>query len=288
MHAHARNFMLGISAVLAMASAAMAQSAASPSAVASAASTVSPVDQPLSMNLSAAEQGARSQTFHQSKQCLELSLASEGLRNKTQLCREQPLGSEGRNTCEAQTKDAEVKLSTLRAHATSVGCGQDTQAAQQDFSKALVQAARAGDVDAQMCYFEWAGPLASPASIGRYKREAGLYMHKAMQRGDWRMVQLLTTPQESVAHGGAGPMGNLDVVGKPFTVYRANRLLWLGAAGDYKTFLARSAHSAAASLTPDQIENANTWAWQEFNRHFTKSSPLAEAPVACLAPPTQN
>ena len=240
------------------------------------------------MNLSAAEQGARSQAFRQGKQCLELSLASEGLRNKTQICREQPLGSEGRNTCEAQTKDADIKLDTFKAHATSASCSQDTQTAQNDFAKALVQAARAGDVDAQMCYFEWAGPLSSPESIERYKREAGIYMRRAMQRGDWRMVQLLTAPPESVAHGGVGPMGNLDITGKWFTVYRSNRLLELGAIGDFKQSLALTAKSAAAHLTQDQVKNANTWAGQEFKRHFANSAQLSAAPVACLNPQAQN
>jgi hypothetical protein len=288
MRAHVRNLMLpGIPAVIAMTSAAVAQSTAVQSVVA-AASASSPVDQPIAAGLTATEQSARSESFRHGKQCLELSLASEGLRNKTQICREQPLGSESRNVCESQTKDAEMRLGTMNTHAADAGCGQDTTTAQRGFAQALVQAARAGDVDAQMCYFEWASPLSSPESIERYKREATLYMRKAMERGDWRMVQLLTTPQESVAHGGAGPMGNLDVVGKWFTVYRADRLLWLGATGDYKIFLARSARSAAATLTPDQIKNANTWAWQEFKRYFTKSAPLSAAPVACLNPQTLN
>jgi hypothetical protein len=279
--------LLGIPAVMAMTSAAVAQSTATQS-TAAAPTTSSAVDQPISAGLAETEQSARSETFRHGKQCLELSLASEGLRNKTQLCREQPLGSKSRDVCESQTKDAEMRLSTLNTHAADTGCGQDTAAAQSGFARALVQAARAGDVDAQMCYFEWTGPLSSPESVERYKREAALYMRKAIERGDWRMVQLLTTPQESVAHGGVGPMGNLDVVGKPFTVYRADRLLWLGATGDYKAFLARSARSAAASLTPDQIKNANTWAEQEFKRHFTKSPALSAAPVACLNPQAPN
>jgi hypothetical protein len=289
MRAHVRNLMLlGFPAVVAVTGMAMAQSTASSSPAATAVTAASPVDQPVSMNLSSSEQSARSQTFQQGKRCLELSLASEGLRNKTQLCREQALGSQGRTTCEAQTKNADIRLSSLQAHAGTAGCGQDADQTQHDFAKALVQAARAGDVDAQMCYFQWAGPLSSPGSIGRYKREANLYMSKALQRGDWRMVQLLTTPSESVAHGGAGPMGNLDIVGSWFTVYRADRLLWLGATGDYKQSLAQSAQSAAAYLKPEQIKNANTWAWQEFKRDFAHSPKLSAAPVACLNPDAQN
>jgi hypothetical protein len=253
---------------------------------ASAASSVlaSPVAQSVAASVSSQDQTRRSQAFHQTRQCLERSLAVEHLQNATRLCNEQPLGSAGRASCEKQTKAEDVRTLSLRAGSSDASCGQDAGSLQQDFSNTLVQAARAGDADAQLCYFEWAGPLSTKDDVLRYQREASLYMQKAMARGDWRMVQLLATSPESVAHGGAGVMGNLDIIGKWFTVYRADRLLQQGATGDYRQVLQTDASEAARHLTSTQISNADTWAQQEFTRHFTLSPPLSAAPVPCLHP----
>lgn len=255
-----------------------------PSSVTSSAATpqASPVSQPISTNVSAVDQNARSQLFHQNKQCLETSLSAEHLRNALQVCREQPLGSAGRASCDQQTHGFDIKSQSLATQSANAGCSQDAETTHHKFSSSLVQAARAGDSDAQLCYFEWAGPLSGAGDVSLYKREASLYMQKALARGDWRMVQLLTMPPESVAHGGAGVMSNLDIIGKWFTVYRADRLLMLGASEDYKKALQMDARDASSHLTAAQINNANVWAAQEFQRHFTNSPKLSGAPVPCL------
>jgi len=244
--------------------------------------TASPVAQPFALNLSDTEKVERSEKFNHSKKCLELALENEGLHNQLQLCREQLLGTSGRNSCEAKTRDSDVKLDSVKSQATASDCGLDSQENERNFSSALVQAARAGNTDAQMCYFEWASPLISTAYIARYKKEAGLYMQKALQRGDWRMVQLLTTSNETLAHGGAGPIGNMSIIGSWFTIYRAIRLLQRGAAPDYKNSLAPRAKEAASHLTREQINNANVRAAQEFRLHFSSSPMLSSDPIPCL------
>lgn len=284
MRAHLKHALLFVSLPLvAMTSeGVLAQSAPSSATAAVATQQPSPVSQPISANVSVVDQNARSKQFHQNKQCLEASLSAEHLRNALQVCQEQPLGSSGRASCDQQTHGFDVKSQALATQSANAGCSQDAETTHRKFSSSLVQAARAGDSDAQLCYFEWAGPLSGAGDISLYKREASLYMQKAMVRGDWRMVQLLTTPPESVAHGGVGVMANLDIIGKWFTVYRADRLLMLGANEDYKKALQVDAKDAASHLTAAQINNANVWAAQEFQRHFTNSPKLSAAPVSCL------
>jgi hypothetical protein len=285
MRAHIKRILISISAPIAatMSWTAAAQTATTPATTSSSA-LVSPIAQPFSTNTSAEDQSHRSQAFHQTKQCFERSLALEHMQNATRLCSEQPLGSAGRTSCEKQTKGYDAKSFALRTSSTSTSCSQDAEATHRSFSNALVQAARAGDPDAQLCYFEWAGPFSTTEEMSLYKREATLYMQKAMERGDWRIVRLLATSPESVAHGGAGAMANLDIIGKWFTAYRADRLLQLGATGDYRQSLQWESDDAARHLSSGQVSNANTWAKQEFARHFAQSPQLSSAPIPCLNP----
>lgn len=283
MSAHVKNrIAIGIALTACFASTSIIAQSAGPVPSPRPAMTTSPVAQSFTLNLSDAEKTERSEKFNHSKKCLQLALENEGLHNQLQLCREQLLGTAGRNSCEAKTKDSDVKMNSVKSQATGEACGLDSKENEQNFSSALVQAARAGNTDAQMCYFEWVSPLTSAAYIARYKREAGLYMKEALQRGDWRMVQLLTTSNETLAHGGAGPMGNMSIIGSWFTIYRAIRLLQKGAAPDYKTALAPRAREAASHLTREQIQNANIWVAQEFRLHFSNSPTLSSDPIPCL------
>jgi len=235
-------------------------------------------------NRSIIEWDKRARLFQQSKQCLELSLAAEGLSNAVQVCLAEPAGSAGRDSCEKRTRGYDIQSYALATQASNAGCGSNAQALHRNFAYATVQAARVGNPDAQMCFFEWVGPLSSVEDVSRYKQEAMGYMQKALARGDWRVVQLLSTSPEGVANGSVGLMADLDVAGNWSTAYRANRLLLLGATGTYKTTVEANAATAKEHLTTAQADSADAWALQEYKRHFASRPTLSEAPTPCLHP----
>lgn len=84
------------------------------------------------------------------------------------------------------------------------------------YFEATKQAAKRGDVDAQLCYLR--GDFFSPegkqiftdAENEQYKKDAPRYVDAALKRGDWRVVELLNTRH---FHPGSGPLRLLEGVG---------------------------------------------------------------------------
>jgi hypothetical protein len=276
-------FLFGAFAFIAAASSVDAQSIGASTAVVAVPVKVSAVSQPINSAMSVADRAVLEQKFRDSKKCLEADIEAEQLRNSFNVCQEQLLGSPGRKSCDLKTKGANMKSQSLTSIAIAAGCPADTDAANRSFSMSLVNAARAGIADAQVCYLKWAGPLSAPGDIARYKSEASLYIKKGLENGDWRVVRLLATSPEGVEGNDAGIMANLDIIGKWFTAFRANRLLELGASGPYKAALHKKAQDAASHLSEAQIVNGNAWAKQEFRKYFANSPALMKAPTTCLA-----
>lgn len=70
-------------------------------------------------------------------------------------------------------------------------------------------------------------------------------------------------------------------VGDPVTVYKMNRLLRLGATGDYAQMLDSYQSEYAAKLTPDQVSKADAWAQAFYDLHFKNSPMLTAEPKTC-------
>lgn len=228
------------------------------------------------------QRGMFSQLFHEAKRCMESGVEAEQLNNDVAICNSKAYGKADPIACANRTKQLNAKIQSMSTDANLAACSNDPQVLRTTYGDATVKAASAGDRDAQMCYIEGQWSTSSHSESTQYRGKAELYMRMAFARGDWRVVELLTIPSESVGHGGAGRMVNLPIIGSPFTVYRANRLLELGATGDYLNLVKSEAQDAMASLNKKQIKNANTWAWHEFKRHFTNSPKLSSPPVPCL------
>ncbi len=278
-----KSSLIGAAFFIAAVGPAAAQSVSVSATIATEPANRSAVSQPITEASSATDQDAWSSKFQYAKKCLELAIEAEQLSNSFNLCQEQLIGTPGRKSCDLKTKDANIKSRALTGNAIAAGCPADTNTAGRNFSMSLVNAARAGVADAQLCYFQWSGPLSGTGDIKRYKQEASLYMQKGLENGDWRVAQLLATSPEGVDDNAAGIMVNLDIIGKWFTAFRANRLLELGATGPYKATLHKAAQDAARHLSKAQIENGNAWANHEFIRHFTNSAVLTKSPDTCLA-----
>jgi hypothetical protein len=220
-----------------------------------------------------------SSQFESALQCQTLSINIRQMQADNDICESQAGQAEAYSKCKAATEAARPRLTHDLQQQKS--CSADPEVLGKQYKAAVTDAARAGDPNAQVC-FVYGNFKLDDGEAPSYRKEASGYLAGAIARGDWRAVQLLSTPSESVAHGGAGAMATLPVIGAPFTVYRANKLLSLGASSKpYQAMLQSSADEAARSLTPAQIENADTWAHQTFERHFKDSPQLAAAPVPC-------
>lgn len=228
------------------------------------------------------QQQIASQRFHDAKRCLESGVEMEQLSNRVKLCKSQPAGTTEAQACAIATQQFDAKVQANGGRAAQASCSADPRVVETQYREAVTKAATAGDVDAQLCYVQGWFPLASPADVPAYKASASTYMKNAYARGDWRVAQLLITASETAGHGGAGLMVNFPIVGTPFTVYREYRLLAHGATGAYATSVNAAAKDASTKLTAAQIANADTWAGQEYRRHFSKSPPLSAAPTPCF------
>lgn len=195
----------------------------------------------------------------------------------------------GVNTCSRQ-KDINAKpcarwteelKKSSNSSPASMGCSGDPNILESGFRDAVEAAAKAGDEDARICYIK--GAFLSPADVDieSYQNNARRYLKKSIMRGDWRGVGLLAA--DSPDHRASEIMDSIDIVGKPFTLYRANRLLELGSTGSLQKEYAGNARAAALRLTPAQVVNANVWAAQTYMKFFSKLPKLTSRPSACMS-----
>ena len=216
--------------------------------------------------------------FLESKQCFEASVTSELAQNVTSICAKKATDPQAYSAClQANGADAS-KIQNAQARMSS--CGAQAANINETYYRSVVKAAELGNADAQICYVQAIfNHNFTDDEIKRYKHFAGIYSNDAFKRGDWRIAQLMSVDAASVAHG-AGLLQYLTS-GNPVTVYRMNRLMRLGAVGDYASFLDNT--SNVKKLTPEQVADTEAWAQQEFSNYFSNSPKLDKAPVPCLS-----
>jgi len=199
-----------------------------------------------------------------------------------ELKRQQCASATGANAAPAECRSLPEESSAMNAALSKSDCATDPVRLQEDLTRATASAARAGDADAQLCFIDGGYFPTEKSDIEAYGAEAASYVKGRMAAGDWRMVQTLATPPDSLSHRGQSLAGQVNI-GLPFTAYRATRLLQHGAEGSYSQLLDLNAKTLSRSLTPAQVANADEWAKEEFKRHFSGSGKLDKAPATCLA-----
>ena len=173
------------------------------------------------------------------------------------------------------------------------GCGDTTDVATRYF-EATKQAARAGHADAQMCYLQGefgtsnGKPILTDAEVEDYGHVAPQYVDAALQRGDWRIVELMT---KDSFHPGIEPIRQIPSIGKPETIYKMRKLLRLGASGPYAKSLDSDLEgmihpdvNPEAALPADVVKKGDAWAQQTFNEYFSGVAGLTERPTVCMEP----
>lgn len=81
----------------------------------------------------------------------------------------------------------------------------------------------------------------------------------------------------------SGQMVNLPI-GNPFEAYRFNRLLRLGAKGEYVAFVDIRAGHVEGQLSKEEVAEAQTWAQREFEKYFSNSPQVEATPYSCVNP----
>lgn len=217
--------------------------------------------------------------FLDARHCLEQEGRIESMAGGNAWCRQfDPAGSDAKRCSPAALADREKRLEAAQARQTS--CSADPRALASTYHAALEAATRHDLPDAEICYVEgWI--YFDVRDKPTYIEKSRVFIHRAIRRGDWRIVELLSIPVESQGHGGGGMMLNLPIMGTAFTAYRFNRLLEYGARGDYAGIVKVRADNEAHFLRPAQIANANRWAAATYRAWFRHAGTFTRAPVPC-------
>jgi hypothetical protein len=153
------------------------------------------------------------------------------------------------------------------------------------------QAAQQGAPSAQMCYLQSNFPgfdarsHYSEQDVAEYKASSSVYIRDAFQRGDWRIVQLLSNDHRG---GITGLAIDIPDIGTPSTMYKMLTLLRLGASGDYANQLdsqiddlVRPDGKENPELPQSMIDEDETWAQETHSKYFSVSPRLKETPFPC-------
>jgi hypothetical protein len=147
--------------------------------------------------------------------------------------------------------------------------------------------ARQGDAEAAACYvsadFALSEGQLAPSAVEEYRRNAEALIRDEMERGDWRIVELMETANDRDNDHPRGQYSWFREIstGNPARAYGYNRLLRLGASDGYGTQLDRALEARKAVLNPQQIAEQDLWAEQEYRAHFTQSPPLNQRIPPC-------
>jgi hypothetical protein len=190
-------------------------------------------------------------------------------------------------SCLDNSVDTQNRISA--AQATIAACGNASEVLN-NYYNATKAAAKNGDPDAQICYVASyfldleQKPHYTDADAIEYKAEAPKYVADALKRGDWRIVQLLTAQHFSPT---SGYFTLLDHVGEPETIYKMDKLLSLGASGEYAAELSALMDGLAQRLAPGKMAEDDAWAQQTYNEYFAGSPGLTQVPEICEPRSTQ-
>jgi hypothetical protein len=182
--------------------------------------------------------------------------------------------------CPKMMADAQLAQSAVQNRMAD--CGRDYNEIDRAYFDATVAAAKSGDTDAQMCYVQsrfadeavGSPPFYTDGDKNTYKATAQQYVSDAFVRGDWRVVQILSVNNVGP---GSGLLYLVPGAGRPDMFYKINRLLRLGAEGQY----ARVLDADVRDLPPDKLAAAEAWATAMYSQHFSASPKLTQAPVPC-------
>lgn len=215
------------------------------------------------------------EAFHQSHQCHVAWNTIKGLRSEIAAC--DSLGSAMDDICRRNIKRAEWRIQVQTARLAD--CSTVPAMLEKTYFDSVGRAAELGNTDAQVCYVQGNFSIEiSDQQMEKYKDNARNYIQLGLERGDWRIVDLLAQGTNVHISGFLGSLSSRT----PFEILRMNRLLRHGATGQYAQFLDSNASDVAIHLGDKvQIDAAIAWAQQEYERYFRNSPTLHSEPEDC-------
>jgi hypothetical protein len=186
----------------------------------------------------------------------------------------------GRDLCRKQLKHVRRQLQQATAGAASCP---ETLAEPSVYYQALRDLASGGDIHAQRCFIQGyfgidreRGIYITQAQLDEYVDLTKKFIDAAFERGDWSVVRWLSKPRVDMADfllARAHPMGLDDRV----AAYKIRRLLMLGNQPAYGTLPQDDPKRLVEYwrkekwLTPEQLEEAESWAQTMYQKHFIGS-----------------
>jgi hypothetical protein len=171
------------------------------------------------------------------------------------------------------------------------GC-EDMKSALRQLHEATTAAAKAGDLDAQMCYLTQAagdresGFRLTDAEIAEYQSLGARYVDAAFKRGDWRVVELLGYDVVDWV----GPFFYLEQWKDPAREYKAHQLFLRGAAGvdpqdsnNWLGTLRMTESNGNSKLSAQEMQGSDVWAQETYDKYFVSQPRLLNEPKVCTA-----
>ncbi len=165
------------------------------------------------------------------------------------------------------------------------GCD-DMRGASRSLYEATKAAAKAGDLDAQLCFLmqeagdRESGFALSEAEIAEYRSLAPQYVDAAFKRGDWRVVHLLGFHVVDWA----GLFIGLKQWKDPAREYKAHQLLLLGA-GDVDPqdpdYWLQPLRIPESTFSAQEIRDSDAWAHEMYDKYFSSQPTLMKEPRVC-------
>ncbi|ASR42750.1 hypothetical protein BEN78_04465 [Xanthomonas citri pv. mangiferaeindicae] len=157
-----------------------------------------------------------------------------------------------------------------------------SEAEQRNFERTM-RAAELGDLDAQICYVNSNFVLQRPWTAQEhrdYADRAPKYVEAALSRGDWRIVEVLRVADLTLVEERGLPFQ--ITAGDQLTIYKMNRLLRMGAADGFASYLDNLLMRPAFPHSEEEIAEADRWVRKIFDAHFGMSPKLTAPPNVCL------
>jgi hypothetical protein len=238
--------------------------------------------------ISAAKGGDRataSKLFQEANECLAMQRVDDrtsALQRDKHSVLNDPNGQRGE---EAQMLER-MEGAQRRADASRVMCeGTETQITNEKIYDIALTAAKLGDAAATACFIASPWPVETkdidPSKALQYRDEAETLEDRAIEKGDWRVVQAMAIATSGNAHGGYA----FYIQKQDFPAQlRYNKLLRLGATtnSDEAKNLDISIEALSARVSAVDVAKADVWARSMYARYYSTVPHRAQS-AACDA-----
>jgi hypothetical protein len=160
-------------------------------------------------------------------------------------------------------------------------CNQYPDQLEAEYFHRTLEAAKAGDADAQLCFMQddFRQRPRTKDDVDEYDRDSSIYLNLAMKRGDRRAVALMATDPHYLPH--SETLLSRLVPGDAVTTFEMNRLLRRAAHGSFAITLDSDGRDLLKNLSDAQATEADAWAKKQYETYFRNSGDLNAMPSVC-------